>query len=220
MVPSRVCALRRARPKLFGLLLGWYADLPCPDSVCCKNTDCGRQPFCLSLLWLFHIGRALCYLIHFYHPTQLPLSAIRTVTTKAPAPAPVEDDVPDENVVKGRVVRAVALTFSPGAANSEAALRHPVTLPANEPGCVRFTGNRPGVLTAEKVAQNNERANFREVQRAVAAMGGVPFHRTSSPPADLTNPTERLTGSPGDDGRAFPQWRLATSRVECQTKSR
>ena len=95
--------------------------------VCCKNTDSGRQPFCmLLLLLLFHIGRALCYLIHYYHPTQLPLSAIRTVTTKAPAPAPVEDDVPDENVVKGRVVRAVALAFSPGAANGEAALLRPL----------------------------------------------------------------------------------------------
>ena len=68
--------------------------------------SCGRAP-----------GRALCYLINYYYPSLLPLSAIQTTTsrTRAAAPAVEEEDF-DENIVDGRRVRrAVAMTFSPGA---------------------------------------------------------------------------------------------------------
>ncbi|KAM6962532.1 abnormal spindle-like microcephaly-associated protein [Aplochiton taeniatus] len=94
----------------------------------------------------FSDGRALCYLIHHYHPSQLPLERVCQDTTQTV-----------ECSQRGRV------QLNCSSSDSENSFDGWPTTQSSDSPCMEF-----------KELQENEKENFRLVKTAVSFLGGVP----------------------------------------------
>ncbi|XP_020629211.1 abnormal spindle-like microcephaly-associated protein homolog isoform X2 [Orbicella faveolata] len=98
----------------------------------------------------FSDGRALCYLLHHYHPSLLPRSLVKEQTSLTCNPG--VHDTSDSEGEEGMNVKSWTATFSPGSGTN--------------------------VLLEE--LKNNERENFRTMAEKVQELGGVPLMTKAS----------------------------------------
>ncbi|XP_032240895.2 abnormal spindle-like microcephaly-associated protein homolog [Nematostella vectensis] len=117
-----------------GLLLKWCR-------LVCKSYGLKIDNFTVS----FSDGRALCYLLHHYHPALLPLSAIRqeTTLTRNPGVLDSSDSEEDEGILRDSWTES----YSPGSGKNHELER----------------------------LKANERENFKLLAEKVQTLGGVPL---------------------------------------------
>ncbi|KAJ7339429.1 hypothetical protein OS493_005827 [Desmophyllum pertusum] len=112
----------------------------------CRLYDLKIENFTVS----FSDGRALCYLLHHYHPSLLPRSIIKQQTSLTCNPG--VHDASDSEGEEGVEVNSWTATFSPGS----------------------------GTNTLLEELKNNERENFRTMAEKVKELGGVPLMTKAS----------------------------------------